>query len=156
MSGSEETPLGRTAHFEKTHDSHTTGTVRGHEVESDEPEPIGNNAHPSPVDYLVTSLSTCQMTVLSLCLEKARVDDYEMSVDVQSVEQLQGSVAEEMPDGTRKRVERVDLELTLTVPEAHADRAGRCLEVYDTGCVVGQSIGDCVDYETETELVVRG
>lgn len=150
----ETTPLTRTAHFEMSHDTYTAGTVRGHELWSDEPTPIGDNAHPSPVDYLVTSLTTCQMAVLSFCLEKARIDHYTIDAEAETTEELVGEVANEMPNSTQKRVTHIDINLDLEVAKKDAERARRCLQAYDSGCVVGQSIKAGVDYDTSTSLTI--
>lgn len=135
------------------------GTLRGtHEVKSDEPEwlPVGggNDEHPSPVDYMVASLVFCQLSVLSQALEKARVEEFHVSADAEIDELGTDDVAEEMPENTANRVQHVSIDIDLEVPEEDESRARRCLEVYDTGCIVGQSFKNGVDYTPSTSLTL--
>jgi len=122
-----------------------------HEIVFDEPEPRGHDEHPSPVMYFLGSLAACQMAVLASALKKARVDDYHITVEAAS-DRGWGEVADEMPEGTAQRIDHIDIDLTLEVPEEHEARAQRCLEVYDTGCIVGQSLKAGVDYTPRTTL----
>lgn len=128
-----------------------TADLRGkHRVFSDEPEWTampGEDEHPSPGDYLLLSLAACQVSVLDQCLKKNDVDRYEIVCEAEIDRWgMDDSVAEEMPETTGLRIEHVIVEIVLRTTEAYRDRASRCLEVYDEGCVVGQSIG--IDYDT--------
>lgn len=143
---------GRSGHFETSRDEQTRGTVRDtHEVVFDEPEflPVaeGDDTAPSPVDYLLSSLAGCQLSVLDQCLKKSRVEDYHVTCDATITEVGEGQIPEEMPGNTANRIHHVDVEITLTVPEADESRARRCAEVYDVGCIVGQSLRAGVDYD---------
>lgn len=149
---SEDSVTSRSGHFEMTSDTYTRGNVRGHEIKSDESEPFGDAAHPSPVDYMLTSLATCQMAVLSRGLEKARIDEYRIEVNAETVEQDLGDVDDTMPEETAKRIPEIDIELTLEVPDEYTNRAERVLDVYDEGCVVGQSFKAGIHYEPETNI----
>jgi uncharacterized OsmC-like protein len=148
-------------HFEMTSGSayKTIGAVHAdgresHEIIFDEPDPRGDDDHPSPVMYLFASLVGCQMAVLCAALEKARIEDFRIKADAESERSLD-EVAEEMPDGTAKRIEHIDIDLTLEVPKEYEDRAQRCLDVYDTGCIVGQSLRAGIDYTPETSLETK-
>ena len=149
------------ARFEKTSKApgRTVGVVesRGsrHELEFDEPEPHGTDEHASPVSAMLGSLVACQMSVLAQCLEKARIEDYEMEAEAVIDGRGTGEVAEEMPAKTAKRIEHITIDLTLEVPEEFEGRANRCIEVYDTGCIVGQSFRAGIDYTPNATLVVR-
>ncbi|MDX1744387.1 MAG: OsmC family protein [Halobacteriales archaeon] len=137
----------------------TIGTVHqdgraSQEIIFDEPEPKGRDEHPSPVMYMFASLVGCQLSVLNWCLEKGGVEDYYITADAHSLKHME-EVAEEMPETTGKRIDHFDIEIRLEVPEEFEARASRCLEVYDTGCVVGQSFRAGIDYTPETTLVTR-
>lgn len=151
---------GRSGHFVTTRDERTRGTVRDtHEVVFDEPEflPVaeGNDTAPSPVDYLLSSLAGCQLSVLDQCLKKSRVDDYRIECEATIEDVGEGEIPEEMPGNTANRIHHVDIEITLTVPEAHESRAQRCAEVYDIGCIVGQSLRAGIDYDQTVTVDVR-
>ncbi|MGM0591449.1 MAG: OsmC family protein [Halobacteriota archaeon] len=151
----------RKGHFEKTADGFTRGVVRDtHEIVFDEPEDLpagaGDDEYPSPVDYMFSSLIGCQISVLSQCLHKARIEDFTIEADaVVPPDKLdEDGVPQEMPEHTGKRVRHIDIDLTVSVPKEYETRAQRCLEVYDEGCIVGQSFKGGINYSNETNLEV--
>lgn len=153
----------RTGHFEVEDDSLLTGTVRDtHEITFDEPEDLpvgaGNDEHPSPVDYMFASLVGCQLSVLKQALHKARVDDFRIEAAAQISPGSMGTedVPEEMPEHTGNRIEHIEIDITVEVPERHESRANRCLEVYDAGCIVGQSFRAGIAYTPTTDVSVLG
>lgn len=148
-------------HFEVTSGSpyKTIGTVHAegrssHAIVFDEPHPRGKDEHPSPVMYLLGSLVGCQLAVLCSCLEKSRVETYHIKADARS-NRGWGEVAEEMPDATAQRIDNIDIDITVEVPEEFEKQAERCLEVYDTGCIVGQSLKKGIDYSPNTNVQVK-
>jgi organic hydroperoxide reductase OsmC/OhrA len=48
------------------------------------------------------------------------------------------------------RISHISVDLTLEVPGEYESRARRCLDVYDTGCVVGQSYRQGIEYTPST------
>lgn len=137
------------AHFEKSADEVTQGTIRDlFDIKSDEPGwlPAGDDLHPCPGDFLLTALTTCQVSVLAQCLEKSRVEEYHIEADSAIANKRMDEIPEEMPENTGNRWEHVDVELTLEVPPEYEAQAERCAEVYDNGCVVGQSYRSGIDY----------
>lgn len=151
----------RTAQFQKTPGEPLRGVVRDrHEILFDEPEDNeygdGHDEHPSPVDYMFASLVGCQLSVLSQCLEKARVEGFEITAEARIQPDAMGTdrVPEEMPSHTAKRVRHIEIEITVAVPEAYEPRARRCLEVYDDGCIVGQSFQAGIEYTPETRIEI--
>lgn len=138
-------------------DEYRRGVLREkHEVVSDEPKflPIaGNDDHPAPVDYLVFGLLACQASVLTQCFEKSRIGEF----DITAVAEItsMGAVEEhpeEMPDHTANRIDHIDIEIEIRVPERFRSRAARCADVYDQGCVVGQSLRAGVEYTPSTTV----
>lgn len=140
-------------------DPFTTGVVREkHEVASDEPTwlPVGagQDAHPAPVDYLVTSLAACQTSVLSQCLERNDVEEYEIECEAAVTDWEQGDAPEEMPANTGLRIGHITVKMALRTTAEFEERADRCLTVYDEGCIVGQSLAGGIDYTPLTSLEV--
>jgi hypothetical protein len=43
----------------------------------------------------------------------------------------------------------------MAFDKIYEDRAQRCLDVYDTGCIVGQSLRAGIDYTPETSLETK-
>lgn len=141
-------------------EEYATGVVRDkHELRVDEPEWLedpggGDDAYPAPVDYMVFGLAACQLEVLDQALRKARVEDYGIEVDAVVDRVGEDQPADEMLTHHAGRISHVQVDLTLEVPSEHEERARRCLEVYDTGCVVGQSFRAGVEYTPNTTLKV--
>lgn len=137
------------------------GLVRGkHELFADEPEWLeepgaGNDTHPAPVDYLVFGLVSCQVEVLDQALRKARIEEYEIEAIAEVDTVGEDEPAEEMLAHHAGRVSHVSVDLSLTVPAEFESRAKRCLDVYDTGCVVGQSYRQGIEYTPRTTLEVE-
>lgn len=146
-----------------THDDeYKTASLRGkHTLYSDEPEWLpeglaGNDAHPAPVDYLIMSLATCQVSVLRQCLERNGVEEYRIECDAV----LDGYDRDEdhpeyMPRHTALRIGHITVNMVLVTTPAYERSADRCLTVYDDGCIVGQSISAAIDYTPLTALEVR-
>lgn len=148
---------GRSGHFVSSATEPTRGVVRDkHEVLFDEPTflPVadGNDEHPSPVDYLLSSLAGCQVSVLDQCLKKSRVEDYHIECDATITHAGRGEIPEEMPGNTASRVFSFDVDITLSVPVEFESRARRCAEVYDIGCIVGQSIREGIEYSPSVTI----
>lgn len=138
-------------------DPYKEATLRDeHTVYSDEPEWTampGDDAYPSPGDYLLLSLAACQVSVLDQCLKKNGVTAYRIDCDARIDSwQQETDVPDEMPATTGLRIEHVTVDMELRTTPEYEDRADRCLTVYDEGCVIGQSIG--VAYTPTTRLVV--
>jgi len=147
---------GRSGHLRATESERTHGTIRGHEVEFDEPRMEGKygDEHPSPVDHLLASLGGCQVSVLDQCLQKSRVDEYEIEADISVTEMGEGEIPGEMPSNTAMRIKEFQVDIDVTVPEEYERQATRCLEVYDVGCIVGQSLRSGIEYTPETSLSI--
>lgn len=139
-----------------------TATLRDkHTLHSDEPEWLpeelaGNDAHPAPVDYLVMSLATCQVSVLQQCLKRNNVEEYRIECDavLDGYDQDENH-SDDMPKHTALRIGHITVKMVLTTIPKFSDSADRCLTVYDDGCIIGQSIGDAIDYTPLTALEVR-
>ena len=134
------------------------GVIRDqHEVYTDEythvpPVGTGEDLHPTPVDLFLSSLVACQLSVLSQTLAKARVEEFELEGSADKREEFDADIPDDIPP--KSLIGSIDVQVTLRVPEAFEDRARRCLDVYDQGCIVGQSIKLGVDYAPETTLEV--
>ena len=139
-------------------DEFTHATVRGkHELlldESTELEFGGSDAGPSAVDLLVTSLVACQVSVLQQCFEKARIEEYRIESEATIDNSHRDDIPEEMPSNTSNRVEHIVVRLAVEVAPEFEDRAKRCVDVYDQGCIVGQSFHAGITYTPEVSLSV--
>lgn len=129
-----------------------------HELRVDESEHIpgseGEQEHPSPVDYLVFALVSCQVSVLEQALHEGGVEEY----DIEAVGAVDSLDNDEVPDGmpahTAARVDHVDVDLTLEVPEEYEEEARGCLDAYNAGCIVGQSLMGGISYTSSKSIEV--
>lgn len=136
---------------------HTRALVRGrHEISYDEPEFLeygaGEDEYAGPVDHMVASLGACQISVLEQCLEKARIEEFHVEAELSADQVDRDEIPEEMPSNTAQRIRHVDVDIRVSVPEEDRGRARRCIEVYDAGCIVGQSFRAGIDYTPEVTL----
>lgn len=134
------------------------GRVREHTFEVDDSESLpygGYDLAPSAVDYMVAGLAGCQLAVLSQALRKARIEDWEIEMSAVPDAWWREEIPEDLPENQVKRVEHVAVQVDLTVPEEYEERARRVLDVYDQGCIVGQSFRAGIEYTPETSLSVE-
>lgn len=134
------------------------GRVRDHTFDVDDSETLpygGHDLAPSAVDYMVAGLAGCQLAVLSQALRKARIEDWEIEITAIPDEWWREDVPDDLPENQVKRVDHVDVRVDLTVPEEYEERARRCLEVYDQGCIVGQSFRAGIEYTPATSLSIE-
>lgn len=136
---------------------HARGTFRGlHELSFSEPEfvdLVGDDEHPCPHDYLLAAVGGCQMEILKQCLEKGRVGEYDVRIDIRS-RKSRTEVPEEIPENADLRVAEISSEVSLTVPEAYSKRASRCIEIFEDHCPISQSVVSGIDLQTDTEFTV--
>lgn len=141
--------------------SHKTATLRGkHTLLSDEPKWLpsglaGEDSHPAPVDYLMMSLASCQVSVLKQCLERNDIEEYRIECDaiLDGFDRAK-DIPDYMPPHTAVRIGHITVEIVLWTTPEYEDAADECLTVYDDGCIVGQSIAGGIDYTPLTALEV--
>lgn len=133
------------------------GQVREHTFTIDDSESLpygGHDLAPSAVDYMVIGLAGCQLAFISQALRKARIEDWEIEITAVPDEWWREEISADLPENQIKRIDHIDVQVDLTVPEKYEGRARRCLEVYDQGCIVGQSFREGIEYTPETSLSV--
>lgn len=156
-----ENHLGDVTTVEKSSgDEIATASVRDtHEVPIDEPEwlpmDVGSDRHPAPVDHLVVALVSCQVEVLDQALQKARVEEYEISARAEIDELGTGDAPDGMPANTAQIIEHIDIDLTVETTVEFESNVRRCLDTYDQGCIVGQSYRAGIEYTPHTDIELR-
>lgn len=134
------------------------GSVRDHTFGVDDSETLpygGEDLAPSAVDYMVAGLAGCQLAVLSQCFRKARINDFEIELAAIPDSWWREEIPEDLPENQVKRIEHIHVDVDVTVPEEYEERAQRCLDVYDQGCIVGQSFRAGIEYTPKTSLSVK-
>jgi len=156
--GVEQGHLGDTCTVSKdSDDEFAKADIRGlHEVLLDEPDwlpmDIGNDEYPAPVDHLVLGLVSCQLEVLDQAMRRARIEEYELEARGEVTKIGKRQVPEDMPGNTAAVIKEIEIDVSAEVPEEDAGRAEQCLEVYDQGCIVGQSLRAGIEYTPRTHL----
>lgn len=137
---------------DRTNFVRTRNREYNHTMHTDEPPDLGHSFKkggrgeaPSAFDYLIAAGMGCQINTLEQMLHKARVTDYDIEGDCTGFTFTEGDV---------KRVQKLELTITLTVPEDAESQGRRCLDVYEKGCVVGETLKRAVDFRVEKELVL--
>lgn len=123
-----------------------------HTMHTDEPPDLGHSFKkggrgeaPSAFDYLIAAGMGCQVNSLEQMLHKARITKYEIAGECTGYTFTEDDV---------KRIQKLELAITLTVPEDVESQGQRCLDVYEEGCVVGETLKRAVDFRVETDLVL--
>src|SRR5215208_3909707 len=102
---------------------------------TDEPPPLGAGAGPNPARLLGAAIGSCLGASLLFCLRKARVDVAGLGVHVH------GELVRNEANRLRVGGVRVRLEPTLAdVDRAGQERVARCLELFESFCVVTESV----------------
>lgn len=121
-------------------------------MHTDEPPDLGHSFKkggrgeaPSAFDYLIAAGMGCQINTLEQMLHKARITEYEIEGECTGFTVQKENI---------KRIQKLELEITLAVPEAKESQARRCLDVYEQGCVVGETLKRGLDFDVEKKLVL--
>jgi len=108
---------------------------------TDESPPLGEGKGPSPSRLLATAVANCLAASLLFCLEKARVP----------LKALEAEVVTEFTrnEAGRLRIDRFKVRLNPRwTPEA-AQRAQRCLSIFEDFCLVTQAVRHGTPVEVE-------
>lgn len=110
---------------------------------TDEPPPLGEGRGPNPSRLLATAVANCLASSLLFCLGKARIalDGMEANVVIEFTRNEAG----------RLRIGGIKVRLNPRwTPEA-AEKAQRCLSIYEDFCVVTQAVRHGVPVEVQVE-----
>jgi uncharacterized OsmC-like protein len=111
------------------------------ELMTDEPAPLGEGLGPNPARLLAAAVGNCMSASLKFCLERARLDVQELRTRVE------GTMVRN--ERGRMRIASLRVRLEPTLEADHLERIGRCLEVFEDFCIVGQSVREGIDLSVE-------
>ena len=99
---------------------------------TDEGEPLGKGAGPTPSMLLAAAMGNCLSSSLLFCLQKARAQCTGMKtrVDAKMTRNEKG----------RLRITEVSVELTPEVDVEYVSQMERCIALYQDFCVVSKSV----------------
>lgn len=127
-----------------------------HDLALDEPwwVPYGDDTAPCPVDYLVVAAAGCQVETFTQCLEKARVEEYEIRLHAERETAETDGVPEPLPAHTALRVSSLHFDITVETTPEFEGRVRRCLEVCEDACIVSRSLEDGIEVALSKSLEV--
>ena len=99
---------------------------------SDEPEPIGREAGPSPEQLLIAGVSNCLCASLAFALGKFRQDG--QGVTAQASGRIERNAEH------RLRLSGIDVAITLGAPVASLTRIDQVLAQFERFCTVSESV----------------
>jgi uncharacterized OsmC-like protein len=109
----------------------------------DEPAPLGEGTGPSASRLLAAAVGNCLAASLLFCLRKARVE----------VEGMDAHVDATIVRNERGRMRIGSIRVRLEPALAADTRIGRCTELFEDFCVVGQSVLQGIDVKVEVNAV---
>ena len=116
-------------------------------IVTDEPPPVGDGQGPNPLALLAAAVGQCLASSLLFCMRRARLEvtGLEAEVHATTVRNPQG----------RLRVGQIDVRLLPTVLPEVAAHMDRCLEVFESYCLVTESVRAGVAVNVEVAPQVR-
>lgn len=104
---------------------------------TDEPPPLGEGRGPNPSRLLAAAVGNCLSASLRFCLERSRIEVQELTTRVDTTI--------ERNEAGRLRISGLRVLLEPTLDPEQRQRIGRCLEIFEDFCTVGQSVRQGID-----------
>jgi len=98
----------------------------------DEPAPLGGDSGPNASKVLAATVGNCLCASLLFCLQKSKVDVSGMRATVDGVMARN--------EEGRWRIREMNVEISPEVSEGSGKKLGRCVELFESFCIVSQSI----------------
>lgn len=108
---------------------------------TDEQPPLGAGSGPNPARLLSAAVGNCMSASLRFCLDRAHLELQDMKTVVEGtiIRNEQG----------RMRIGSLRVRLEPTLETADLEKVGRCLEIFEDFCIVGQSVRQGIDVAVE-------
>ena len=115
---------------------------------TDESEPLGRNAGPSPSRLLSAAVGNCLSSSLIFCLSKGRIPLGELKTSVETVTRRN--------ENGRWRIAALNVKLSPIIREEDVSRSKRCLELFEDFCVVTESVRKGIEANVDVEIDSSG
>ena len=106
---------------------------------TDEPPPLGAGAGPNPSRMLAAAVGNCMSASLRFCLERAHIEILDLKARVE------GTMVRN--DRGRMRIGSMRVHLEPVVAPGDIERMGRCMEMFEDFCIVGQSVRQGIEMD---------
>jgi organic hydroperoxide reductase OsmC/OhrA len=115
---------------------------------TDEPPPLGAGSGPNPSALLAAAVGNCLASSLLFCMQKRRLEVGEFPVEVRTttVRNAEG----------RMRIGEIRVCLAPTVTPDVRAQMGRCLELFESFCVVTESVRAGIEVKVAVEPRITG
>ena len=115
---------------------------------TDEPPPLGAGAGPDPAALLAAAVGQCLASSLLFCMRRAHLEASEFAAEV--------CTTTTRNEAGRLRIGDIRVHLAPTVtPEVRA-KMGRCLELFESFCIVTESVRAGVHVTVDVEPRLHG
>ena len=104
---------------------------------TDEPAPLGAGNGPNPARLLAAAVGNCMSASLKFCLERAHIDVAALNTSVT------GTIVRN--ERGRLRIGSLSVRLEPVVAADDVERIGRCVDMFEDYCIVGQSVRAGID-----------
>lgn len=110
---------------------------------TDEPPPLGQGSGPNPSLLLGTAVANCLASSLLFCLQRSRVEvgNLDAEVEIAMIRNEQG----------RFRIPEIGVRLAPVVSADAAGKMERCRELFESFCVVTESVRKGIDVRVTLE-----
>jgi uncharacterized OsmC-like protein len=110
---------------------------------TDEPPPVGGGAGPDPSQLLAAAVGNCLGSSLLFCTQKAGLDVRDLEIEVVTTTRRD--------PGGRLRISDIRARLVPTVDIGVWRRMNRCLELFESFCIVTESVRQGIPVGVEIE-----
>jgi len=114
----------------------------------DEPEPVGKGTGPNASRILAAAVGNCLSASLLFCLDRARISVIGLKTSVETVTRRN--------EKGRWRIASLNVKLSPTLSIEDAQKAKRCLELFEDFCVITQSVRSGINVTSDVTLDTRG
>jgi uncharacterized OsmC-like protein len=119
----------------------TFDELRGVELHTDEPRPVGMSEGPSAAMMLSTAVGHCLASSLMFCMEKSRGDVKDIGADVETslIRNEKG----------RWRVAGIKVNMKVDVNGIDKEKLERCKGIFEDFCIVTESVREGIKIDVQ-------
>ena len=111
----------------------------------DEPPPLGYGSGPNAAQVLAAAVVNCLSASLLFCFKKARVEPASLTATA--------DVTLSRNERGRLRISHISVRILPELQKEDVARIGRCLDIYESFCMVTESVRDGIDVDVQVEPV---
>lgn len=114
----------------------------------DEPPPLGDGAGPNAARVLTAAVANCLSASLLFCLNKARIQPASLTATAETILRRN--------DKGRLRIDHINVRIHPELAGEDAARIGRCVDIFESFCMVTESVRQGIEVNVEVDPVTIG